>query len=143
MPDYFDGTLREMEQLFHSCIYILETEASDQNGKAMQEQLVSLQTQSDVYKTFLSDQAEHSRSVMSRDMASLIIAEEGKIESLLAEYFPDDPEKATAVLSDADYNIRALFEEYLTGRAMQSVREALIVALKLRMLSERSKHITQ
>lgn len=143
MPEYLDSALREIETLFHNSIHILGTGISEQTEENLQNQLTRLQKQSEDYKAFLSDQAEHSRSSLSRDMAALIMIEERKIENLLAEYFPDDPEKAADMISDEDYNVRALYEEYLTGRAMQSVREALIGAIKLRILSERSKQIKQ
>ncbi len=131
--------MKKMETLFTTCDHILEEEVSEQTIREMQDRVQNLREQSEAYKHSLQDQEDHSRSPESRGMAALLLTEDREIEARIKRQFPDAGDRAGEETPPADVNVGALYVEYLTGRAMQSIRIALIGAMNLKLLSEDRK----
>ncbi len=130
-----EKTLESIYELLSDCEHILEKECSDQRLSEMQEQLSVLTAQSECYRRNLMDQQMNSRSLKSREFAALMLAEENDLERQLLEGIPGHLDKEKAADDHNDLNIGALCVEYLSGRAMQSIRETLIGAMKLKIAS--------
>ncbi len=142
MVSHPDEVLQDMESLFTDCNHILEEDIPDQIIDQMREWMSFLEKQSEEYKQNLLEHESNSKSALSREMASLLLTEEKKIKDLIERDFPYAEEKENAAAPRADVNVGALYVEYLTGRALQSAREALIGAMNLKVLSRRTKETT-
>ncbi len=129
-----EEALQDIQELLSDCEHILEIDCSDQKLCEMLEQLEILKSQSDGYLEQLMDQKMNSKSGRSREMASLMLTEEKNLQRQLAKGISSD-EKSPAD-DCGDLNIGVLYVEYLTGRAMQSIREALISAMCLKIVSD-------
>lgn len=136
MADFSDKALQSMEELLDICDHILEEDLSDHTINKMRDRIVFLQKQSEDYSNYLTDQENNSRSSLSREMASLLLEEDKEIRNCLGKVFPDTKCRMRVFGINTDENMGALCVEYLTGRARQSIRDALISAMKLRILSE-------
>ncbi len=127
--------LCSMEKLLSFCDHILEEPLSDQDISIMRDELNHLQIQSEHYKEHLRDQGNHSKSDLSRELAEMLIAEDDHFCNYLEDAFPIR-EKAS---EQEDFNAGALCVEYLTDRARQSVREALMGAMNLKIKEYEAK----
>ncbi len=123
-----------MEKLFVFCEHILDERVSLQEMTAMQNELMLLQKQSEDYQEQLQDQEEHSRSDHSKMIAASFLEEDRRFRDFTKRTFLAGKRKETDEETD-DMDLGALYVEYLTGRARQSVREALIGALNLKLSS--------
>lgn len=164
MLNYSDESLQGMTKLFDICDHILEEDVPDWVVAEMREWIICLEKQSDAYRKNLLDQERNSKSELSRKMASLLLTEDRKIEAvieseipIMRDLSPDDGRYACGTankrdrsdgmhdrekqgdMTRSDVNIGALYVEYLTGRAMQSIRDALIGAMKLKILSKNTE----
>ncbi len=138
MTCFSDEVLKDMENLFTVCNHILEENIPDQGIDKMKDQVIVLRQQSEDYKKNLLDQENNSKSDVSREMASLLLTEDRKLEDLIERDFPSERNRLQTAGSGPDMNVGALYVEYLTGRAMQSIREALVGAMNLKILSKRT-----
>lgn len=135
MEAYPEKAHVEMEALLTQCDHILETHFSDEELADLQNGLRLLQTEAEAYRVDLADKEAHSCSGLSRGMASMLLTEDRRVEDYLASCFSPPGDVSGVSLSDQDRNVGALYVEYLTGRARQSVREALIGAARLKLLT--------
>ncbi len=143
MVSYSDEVLQDMESLFSDCNHILEEDISDQVMDQMHKRITLLQKQSEEYKENLLDQESNSKSPVSREMASLLLTEDRKIRDMIERYFSPAEDTMRMAGARADVNVGALYVEYLTGRALQSTREALIGAMNLKILSKNAGDTSQ
>ncbi len=127
MDKLSEEALEKMEIVFEACDHILELDLSDQVIDEMRVQISALQKQSEDYQKHLMDQENNSKSYISRDMAAVLLREDHRVGEWQDEI-------------SQDINVGALYVEYLTGRARQSIREALIVAMHLKILSMQMKN---
>lgn len=137
METISDETLKSIEQILAECDHILEIELPDNVIDEMEEQIAMLQQRSEEYIGNLADQEQHSRSASSRDMAALLLAEEEKIRELIEKELASVGNRTDVSETEQAINVCALCVEYLTGRARQSIREALIGAMNLKILSKK------
>lgn len=137
MTGFSNEALGGIENLLFVCDHILEEDIPEQEIPKMQERLRLLQKQSDDYKKRLSDQGENSMSDLSRRIASLFLEEDRILESFIKKNFTDTDYTGNYSGVAGDINIGALCVEYLTDRARQSIREALIGAMNLKILQRR------
>ncbi len=135
-----EETLESIYELLSDCEHILEIECSDQRLSKMQEQLSALIAQSESYRRNLLDQQKNSKSVRSREIAALMLEEEDHLERQLLKGIPGYGDKKEAAAGHKDLNIGALCVEYLSGRAMQSIRETLIGAMSLKITSGENRY---
>lgn len=130
-----EETLESIYELLSDCEHILEKECSDQRLSEMQEQLSVLTAQSEYYRRNLIDQQMNSKSLRSREFAALMLTEKNDLERQLLKGIPGYLNQKETADDLKDINIGALCVEYLSGRAMQSIRETLIGAIKLKIAS--------
>ncbi len=136
MAGFTDETLTSMEDMFTVCDHILEEEMSKEDLDSLEERIGSLCRQTEDYRDYLRDQESNSRLELSREMAAALLAEDRRIRELVEKDFPSGDRSESA-----DVNVGALYVEYLTGRARQSVREALIGAMILKTFSRRAEAV--
>ncbi len=132
-----EQTKTGIEELLACCDHILEEKMTEQELQNIRIELNELCQQAENYRSRLQDQKQHSRSDLSRKIASQLLQEDRKLSALLSGYFPERENGAWEEERDAD--IGALYVEYLTGRARQSIREALIGAIHLKILQKETE----
>ncbi len=133
MKQLFRDVLHGMGSLLESCNHILEEKIPKDDISYLLSQADLMTTQSDTYRAELRNQSENSRSGVSREIATQILDEDIKVTDLIQKAFPEC-EMISEDGEDVDLNVGALYEEYLTGRAMQAIREAIIGAIHLKMI---------
>ncbi len=131
-----EQVLGNVDSLLSRCDHILETELSDQELVRLQAELNHLKTQSASYLQELADKKANACSEHSRIIAALILTEEQNLEEFMTTQFPQGSRTDRESLSDQELNIGALYVEYMTDRARQSLREALIGACQLKLLDK-------
>ncbi len=131
-----DETLYSIKELFVFCNHILEEELSDQDLKRIQDQIRDLLNQSEGYRELLQDQKENSRSDLSREIAGAFLEEDQTFQDFMKDSIVMKNDRKCSSGSGDDFNEGALYVEYLTGRAMQSIREALIGAMNLKTMQK-------
>ncbi len=136
MEKLLSNFLVGMGSLLEACNHILEEKIPKDDLEGLLAQIDIMVAQSESYMANLQNQGTNSRSSISREIASLILNEDKKLRALIEKDFPE-PGKHESAKGPEDLNVGVLYEEYLTGRAMQAVREALIGAVNLKMLQEK------
>lgn len=135
MNKYSHEALDSIEGLFTFCEHILDEPLEDQDLIAIQDKLTCLQRQCDAYQEQLRDQKAHSKSDQSKSMAATFLKEDTLFQDFMKKAF-SEKKNSDADEIEASMNIGALYVEYLTGRARQSVREALIGAFSLKLIQK-------
>lgn len=136
MIGFSDETLYSIKELFVFCDHILEEELSDQDLRKIQDRICDLLNQSEEYQELLLDQKEHSRSELSREIAGTFLEEDQRFQDFMKDTIVMKNDRKCLSGGEDDFNEGALYVEYLTGRAMQSIREALIGAMNLKTIQE-------
>ncbi len=144
MSFYSEQFLMDMDEILLRCDRILENHISDTELSVIKRDMEDLKKQSELYYENLKDQIENSKLDISRKLAAIVLKEDEKIEDFFESYYSVDNFFGSEI-SMENMNEIALYVEYLSGRAKQAFRDALIGAMGLKLLAETNdkKKITE
>ena len=144
MSFYSEQFLMDMDEILLRCDQILENSISDDELSVIKSDMEDLKKQSELYYENLKDQIENSKLDFSRKLAAIVLKEDEEIKRFPETYYSLD-NSFGSVGSIENVNEIALYVEYLSGRAKQAFRDALIGAMRLKLLAETNdkKKITE
>ncbi len=133
--DYFSKQVfSDVEDMLQKCDQILESSISEEELPAIRQEMEELRRQSIEYYDNLKDQVENSKLEFSRKVASMILREDKDIKQYLEDQYLRNRAFFTEPAAN-DIDERALYVEYLSGRARQAFRDAMMGAINLRLLA--------
>ncbi len=135
MSFYSEQFLMDMDEILLRCDRILENHISDTELSVIKRDMEDLKKQSELYYENLKDQIKNSKLDFSRKLAAIVLKEDENIENFFESYYSVDNFFGSEI-SMEKMNEIALYVEYLSGRAKQAFRDALIGAMGLKLLAE-------